>query len=39
MKPGVGMSGSNFDALHKLGKEAMVCEMPVIKHIEQLCDT
>ena len=29
----------HFEALHKLGKEAMVCGMPVIKHIEQLYDT
>ena len=29
----------HFEALHKLGKEAMVRGLPMIKHVEQFCDT
>jgi hypothetical protein len=29
----------HLEALHQLGKQAMVRGMPVIKHAEQVCDT
>jgi hypothetical protein len=29
----------HFEALKQLGKEEMVCGMPCVNHVEQLCDT